>query len=73
MYKKIKNILKKNDSLRKFVYLFKLPYKRKKLQNNGFSVLVEMGNCLSSINVEYFADFGTLLGIIREDGIIKHD
>lgn len=73
MYKKLKRYLKKNKYLTKIVYFFKLPYKRNKLQNNGLKILNELGECLSKINVDYFADFGTLLGIIREEGIIKHD
>lgn len=44
------------------------------IQKNGPSVLEETLNMLNDIkDVKAFADFGTLLGIVREKGLLKHD
>ena len=51
-----------------------LEIKRANIQKNGISVLEETLNMLNSIeDVKAFADFGTLLGLIREKGLLKHD
>ena len=51
-----------------------LEIKRANIQKNGLSVLEETLNMLNNIkDVKAFADFGTLLGIIRENGLLKHD
>ncbi len=51
-----------------------LDQKRAFIQKNGLSVLEETLNTLNDIpDVKAFADFGTLLGLIRENGLLKHD
>ena len=51
-----------------------LELKRKNIQENGYDVLEETLNTLNSIpNVKAFADFGTMLGIVRENALLKHD
>jgi glycosyltransferase involved in cell wall biosynthesis len=47
--------------------------RRETIQKCGYQLMGQIGNILSDINVTYFADFGTLLGFIREKGFIKHD
>ncbi len=51
-----------------------LEKKRQNIQKNGLAVLEETLEMLNNIkDVKAFADFGTLLGIIRENGLLKHD
>lgn len=51
-----------------------LEIKRANIQKNGLAVLEETLNMLNDIkDVKAFADFGTLLGLIREGGLLKHD
>lgn len=46
---------------------------RKMLQANGMAVCGKIHEVLSAAGISYFADHGTLLGLIRENGMIKHD
>ena len=46
---------------------------RKLLQANGMAVCGKIHEVLSAARISYFADHGTLLGLIRENGMIKHD
>ena len=51
-----------------------LETKRANIQKNGLAVLEETLEMLNNIkDVKAFADFGTLLGIVRENGLLKHD
>ena len=51
-----------------------LDEKRMYLQKNGYSVLEETLNLLNMIpGVKGFADFGTMLGLVREHELLKHD
>lgn len=43
------------------------------LQSNGLEVCRKINETFSARGVKYFADHGTLLGLIRENGMIKHD
>lgn len=47
--------------------------KRRTLQDNGLAVCGMIHDVLSAAGISYFADHGTLLGLIRENGMIKHD
>ena len=47
--------------------------KRKMIQKNGLTVISTVIALLKDINVTAFADFGTLLGIIREGKLLDHD
>lgn len=48
--------------------------RRENIQKNGYAVLEETLDMLNDIeNVKAFADFGTLLGLVREKGLLKHD
>ena len=51
-----------------------LDEKRRYIQENGYDVLSETLGLLNSIpNAKAFADFGTMLGIVRENALLKHD
>ena len=51
-----------------------LEKRRENIQKNGIIILEKTLNILNDIpDVQAFADFGTLLGIIREKGLLKHD
>lgn len=50
-----------------------IPMKRRRLQRHGVDALHKVHTILSECNVDYYADWGTLLGIIREGGFIRHD
>lgn len=43
------------------------------LQVNGMAICRVIHEILTAKNIKYFADHGTLLGLIRENGMIKHD
>ncbi len=43
------------------------------LQANGKAILNDLHALLTKSKVPYFAEYGTLLGLIREGGFIKHD
>lgn len=47
--------------------------KRVAIQNRGLAVIELVQSILLSVNVKSFADFGTLLGIIREGRLLSHD
>lgn len=46
---------------------------RKNLQVNGMRVHGVIYDALTQVGVSYFADHGTLLGLIRDNGVIAHD
>ncbi len=47
--------------------------KQKKLQRYGYGLMSDLNKILDTLNVVYFIDFGTLLGIIRDNKIMDHD
>jgi|GEM_PF-136232 len=47
--------------------------KRKDIKRAGFELISKIHNMFKPVNVFYFVDFGTLLGMIREGDFIKHD
>lgn len=53
--------------------IFNIPKKRRLLQRNGLEILRVLDSTLHDLNIEYFVDYGTLLGVIREGGFIKTD
>jgi len=44
-----------------------------RLQKYGVEAIREIHRLLSDARYPYFADYGTLLGIVRDNGFIKHD
>ena len=53
--------------------LVAIPIKRHRLQKNGVVMLKKIHDVLNNNNIDYYVDFGTLLGVIREHDFIKHD
>ncbi len=47
--------------------------KKANLQKDGLTVIAEMQKILEKSGVSFFFDMGTLLGIIREGRLLKHD
>lgn len=47
--------------------------KRMAMQKNGFYVIERIAKIFNDEKIQYFFDFGTLLGIIRENRILPHD
>lgn len=50
-----------------------IPMKRRRLQRYGADALRNVHAILTESGIDYYADWGTLLGIIREGGFIRHD
>jgi glycosyltransferase involved in cell wall biosynthesis len=46
---------------------------REALRLNGPEVLRELHGIMSGLRINYFADFGTLLGFVRDGGFMAHD
>lgn len=71
----------KSYALGKMIYPFiqrsyqmvALPLKRRRLQSYGGVVLHRLHTLLSNAKIDYYADWGSLLGIVREGGFIRHD
>ena len=49
------------------------PVRRRQFRSRGLSVFSMLDGALGSIGITYFADFGTMLGFIREGGFLRHD
>jgi hypothetical protein len=77
MIKSIKEILKSNlfftkYFLNSYVYIIKF-IRSRNLQKNGLKVLAEANNLLDENNIFCWPDHGTLLGLIRDGGLIEGD
>lgn len=46
---------------------------KRALQKHGLSLIAKIDEALVSEGARYFADYGTLLGLIREGKLIEHD
>lgn len=53
--------------------MYSEPKRRRALQKHGDETIRILHDFFKKNNIEYYLDFGTLLGIIRENGFIKHD
>lgn len=76
-YNAIRNTLYKNKVVLGVYSFFKnkIPnyFKKKKLRENGFKDLSLLVQLLEDTDIQYFCEFGTLLGFIRDKGFIPHD
>lgn len=52
---------------------FVIPIRRRRLHKYGYDALSRLHKLLTQNNVVYHCEAGTLLGIIRDGGFIKHD
>lgn len=76
MPNKIKGIIKSFivvPSMRQKAAIITKQKKRAAIQAHGLSLIEFIQSLLMSIDVKSFADFGTLLGIIREGRLLAHD
>ena len=78
--KRIKKMLRDNSLTKKiYLYLYELKYnkecKKKKmsLQRTGVETIRILQDTLENSNIDFFFDMGTLLGVIREGKLLKHD
>lgn len=70
----IKEKLKKYSCFRKLYRLMMNSGNRSKaLHENGYDLIGKIDNIMNSAEIDYFADFGTLLGLIRDGKLIAHD
>lgn len=53
--------------------MYIIPKRQKLLQEQGPAALGRLHKLLSGAGVPYYADFGTLIGFVRDGGFIKHD
>lgn len=58
---------------KKYRYDCKQNVKIKKFQKDGLELLTLFANTLNAAEIDYWLDFGTLLGYYREHDFIKHD
>lgn len=75
-----KKILKSNsfgrilyEPLHSLWKMYNVPRRRRLLQQHGAETLQILHDFFMKNGIEYYLDFGTLLGIIRENTFIKHD
>lgn len=81
MTKKLKLLLEKNKYVKQvvlFIYSKTYGKYKKYIENKTFllnakEVLMEADAVFKELNINYWLDFGTLLGAIREGTFIKHD
>ncbi len=79
--KELAKMVLKSNKFGKLIYpgvqccyqLFSVPKKRRLLQRNGLSILKNIDCVLGDLDIEYFVDYGTLLGVIREGKFINTD
>lgn len=70
---------KSKELLRKLTPLYEWYIKRRsrksceRLQKNGYDISTRINEILEKSNISYFFTYGTLLGLIRDNGFIKHD
>ncbi len=50
-----------------------IPMRRKRLQKHGADCLRRLHQVLTENNIQYFCNYGTLLGLVREKGFIPYD
>ena len=61
------------NTIRKLIIKIYYPYKNYKIKSNAKDILERVGRVFESNSLDYWLDYGTLLGYIREGKIIKGD
>lgn len=77
---RVANFLK-SSAFGRFIYpivqntyrAYAIPARRRRLRKYGWRTLEKVHTILTEHEIPYFCDYGTLLGLIREGGFIKHD
>lgn len=77
---KVANLLK-SSAFGRWIYpvvqntyrAYAIPMRRRRLQKHGWETLAKLNQVFVDNHIPYFFDYGTLLGLIREKGFIKHD
>ena len=77
----IKKILKSTGPIGRWLYpkvqkifqIYAIPAKRKRLQKNGDAVIQKLHATFAQANIPYFLDYGTLLGLFRDQRFIPND
>ena len=52
---------------------YAIPKRQKRLQKCGPAVLMRLHKLLQKHKVPYYCDYGTLIGLVRDGGFIRHD
>ncbi len=76
MKNKIKNILNKlgvYDVARKAIIKFYYPYKYYKIEKNVKDILLRINPIFEKNTIDWWLDYGTLLGCVREGKVLKND
>jgi hypothetical protein len=59
--------------LSQYIYVRYFYFRNKKFQKNSNEVLLRAKMALESCDIEYWLDSGTLLGVIRDNSLLKND
>ena len=74
---KLRKIMKNNKVLKWMYYDFFVGLAQRRarirIQTHGYELLEHVHNILESESIDFFVDFGTLLGFIREGDFLTHD
>lgn len=80
MIRNLKSYLRENPLTKKLYFqlalqknTFKNRKKRRSIHKNGIQLMKTINEQFNKMGICYFFDFGTLLGIIRDNRLLKHD
>jgi phosphorylcholine metabolism protein LicD len=57
----------------KIYQVYNAPRKVRRLHRHGYEALRRLHSTMLANHIQYYCDAGTLLGIVRDNGFIKHD
>ncbi len=69
----IKEVLEKNDNLRRLIAWIGKKRRIYNVQKHGIEAVETINAAFKKQGIVSFADFGTLLGLLREKRLLKHD
>lgn len=61
------------EPLHRLWRLYSVPRRRRNLHKNGYRLLEEIDALMIRHGIPYYCEAGTLLGLIRDKGFIRHD